>query len=62
MRNSIFLSFSVFQDKMHPSTKLDDKLEGIEKFCTWKYTIGFILEEMYLEKFIKKVVPEPEQD
>ena len=47
---------------MSPSTKLDDKLEGIEKFCAWKYRIGLILEEKDLAKFIKKVVSELEED
>ena len=57
-----FLSFSVLWDKKSLSTKLDDKLEGIEKFCAWKYRIGLILEENGLAKFIKEVVPEPEED
>jgi hypothetical protein len=30
---------------MSSSTKLFDKLEGVEKFCSWKYRIGLILEE-----------------
>ena len=47
---------------MFPSTKLDDKLEGIENFCAWKYRIGLILEENDLAKFTKEVVPEPEED
>ncbi len=45
---------------MPPSTKLDDKLEGIENFRAWKYKIGLILEENDLAKFIKEVVLEPE--
>ena len=44
---------------MPPSTKLDDKLEGIENFHAWKYIIGLILEENDLAKFIKEVVLEP---
>ena len=47
---------------MSTSSKLDDKLEGIEKLCTWKYRIGLIVEENDLAKFIKGVVPEPEGD
>ena len=46
---------------MSPSTKLDDKLEGIENFRAWKYK-RFILEENDLAKFIKEVVMEPEED
>ena len=40
---------------MSPSTKLDDKLEGIENFRVF-------LEENDLAKFIKGVVSEPEED
>ena len=47
---------------MSPSTKLDDKLEGIENFRAWKYIIGLILEENDLAKFIKGVVSEHEED
>jgi hypothetical protein len=38
---------------MSASTKLVDKLEGVEIFCVWKYIIGLILEENDLAKFIK---------
>ena len=34
---------------MAPSTKLEDKLEGIENFLACKYRIGFILIENDLE-------------
>ena len=47
---------------MSPSTKLDDKLEGIENFRSCKYTIGLILEDNDLENFIKGVVPDLEED
>ena len=48
---------------MAPSTKLEDKLEGIENFRAWKYRIGFIiLRENDLDKYIKNEVPEPEED
>ena len=62
MRNFNFLSFSVLQDKMPPSSKLDDKLEGIENFHSWKYRIRLILKENDLAKFIKELVPEPKED
>ena len=35
---------------MPPSTKLDEKLEGIENFRAWKYKIRLILEENDLAK------------
>ena len=60
--NFHFLSFSNLWDKMSPNTKIDDKLEGIEKLSAWKYRIGIILEENDLENFIKGVVSDPEED
>ena len=47
---------------MAPSTKLEDKLEGIENFRAWKYRIGLILRENDLEKYIKGEVAEPKED
>ena len=47
---------------MSPSTKLDDKLEGIENFRAWRYIIELILEENDLAKFIKGFVLEPKED
>ena len=47
---------------MAPSTKLEDKLEGIEKFLAWKYRIGIILGENDLEKYIKYEVTELKVD
>ena len=44
---------------MAPSTKLEDKLEGIEKLLSWKYRIGIILKENGLEKYIKDEVSKP---
>jgi hypothetical protein len=45
---------------MFASTKLADKLEGVEKFCAWKYRIDLILAENDLARFIKEEVWEPE--
>jgi hypothetical protein len=47
---------------MYESTKLVDKLEGVENFCAWNYIKGIILEEDDLEKFIKENVSELEED
>ena len=44
---------------MAPSTKLEDKLKGIENYRAWKYRIGLILKENDLEKYIKDEVAEP---
>jgi hypothetical protein len=41
------------------STKLVDKLEGVDKLCAWKYRIPLIPEENDLERFIKENVPKP---
>jgi len=46
--------------KMSASTKLVEKLEGIDNFRAWKYRIGLILAENDLSKFIKEEVEEPE--
>ena len=44
---------------MAPSTKLEDKLEGIKNFLAWKYKISLILRQNGLEKYIKNEVAEP---
>ena len=44
---------------MSTSTKLVDKLEGVENLCAQKYRIGLILEENDLARFFKEEVPEP---
>ena len=46
---------------MAPSTKLEDKLEGIENFWAWKYRIGLVLQENDLDKYIKEEVAEPKE-
>jgi hypothetical protein len=45
---------------MSASTKLVEKLEGIDNFRAWKYRIGLILVENDLSRFIKKKVEELE--
>jgi hypothetical protein len=45
---------------MSGSTKLVEKLEGVEKFYAWKYRIDLILEENDLARLIKEEVPEPD--
>ena len=47
---------------MTKSTKLDEKIEGAKNFRAWKYWMMLILEENYLELFIKEGVVEPEED
>ena len=46
---------------MAPSSKLEDKLEGIENFQARKYWIGLILQENDIDKYIKEEVAEPEE-
>ena len=46
---------------MAPSTKLEDKLEGIEEFWAWMYRIGLILIENDLDRYIKNEVLEPKE-
>ena len=43
------------------STKLEDKLEGIDNFLAWKYKIGLILQENDIDKYVKEEVSEPEE-
>ena len=43
-------------------TKLDEKLEGVDKFGAWKYRVMLILEENDLEGFIEEDIPKPEED
>jgi hypothetical protein len=45
---------------MSASTKLVEKLEGIDNFRAWKYRISLILAENDLSRFIKEEVEEPE--
>ena len=47
---------------MAPSTKLEDKIKGIENFLAWKYRIGIILRENDIEKYIKDEVAEHKED
>ena len=44
------------------STKLDEKLEGVDNFRAWKYRVMLILEENDLEGFIEEDIPELEED
>ena len=44
------------------SSKLEDKLEGIENFWRWKYRIGLILRENDLAKYIEEEVAKLEED
>ena len=46
---------------MTPSTKLEDKLEGIENFWAWKYRIRLILQENDLGKYVKEEVAESKE-
>ena len=47
---------------MAPSTKLEEKPEGIENFRACKYGIGLILRDNDLDKCIKGDVAEPKED
>jgi hypothetical protein len=44
---------------MSASTKLVNKLEGVDNFRASKYRIALILEDNDLARFIKENVPEP---
>ena len=46
---------------MSLSTKLYEKLEGVDNFRAWKYRVMLILEEHDLEGFIEADVPEGDE-
>ena len=46
---------------MTKNTKLDEKLEGVEKFISWKYRIMLTIQENDLDMFVKEEVKEPEE-
>ena len=47
---------------MSHHTKLDEKLEGDDKFWAWKYRISLVLKENELDSYIYEEVPVPEGD
>ena len=47
---------------MSHHTKLDEKLDGANKFWAWKYRISLVLEESELDSYISEEVPVPEGD
>ena len=47
---------------MSHHTKLDENLEGDDKFLAWKYRISLVLEENELDSYISEEVPVPEGD
>ena len=47
---------------MYHHTKLDERLEGADKFQAWKQRISLVLEENELDSYINEEVPVPEGD
>ena len=47
---------------MSHHTKVDENIEGAEKFWAWKYRISLVLEENELDSYIHEEVPVPEGD
>ena len=47
---------------MSHHTKLDENLEGADKFRAWKYRISLVLEENELDSYINEEVPVLEGD
>jgi hypothetical protein len=45
---------------MTTGTKIDEKLEGVDNFISWRYKVSLLLEEHDLENFTKEEVSEPE--
>ena len=44
---------------MAPTTKLEDNLDGIENFLAWNYSIGSIIKDNGIKKYIKEEFLEP---
>ena len=47
---------------MSHHSKLDENLEGADKFWAWKYIISLVLEKNELDSYINEEVPVPEGD
>ena len=47
---------------MSHHTKLDENIEGDDKFEAWKYRTSLILQENELDSYISEEVPVPEGD
>ena len=47
---------------MSHHTKLDEKLEGVDNFRSWKYRISLVLEKNELDSYIHEEVAVPEGD
>jgi hypothetical protein len=47
---------------MTTGTKINDKLEGVDRFRACKYRVTLLLEEHELDKFIIEEVQEPQGD
>ena len=47
---------------MSHHTKIDEKLEGADKFWAWKYRISLVLKENELDSYISGEAPVPEGD
>ena len=45
-------------EKMKNNTKVDEKLEGVDKFRAWKCRMLIILEENDLENYVEEEVSE----
>ena len=52
----------MFSVKMSHHTKLEENLEGVDNFRSWKYRISLVLEENELDFDISEEVPIPEGD
>jgi hypothetical protein len=48
------MTSTYYHYEMSASTKIVEKLEGVENFHAWKYRIGLIFEENDLAIFVKE--------
>jgi hypothetical protein len=49
-------------EKMSASMRVEDRLDGVDNFRSWKHRIQLILEENELFDHVKKMLPEPKDE
>ena len=49
-------------DKMTTNLRVEDRLDGVENFRSWKHKILLILEEYDLLNYVKEVISDPEEE
>jgi hypothetical protein len=61
-RTADFFLFLFNEFKMVTSLRVDDRLDDVANFRSWKNKILLILEENEIQNYVKENVPEPEDN